>query len=85
MSHPNIIPFYGVYSSAEKLPRLCLVSPWMEGGNLAEHLEKFPGTPPIPLVGAIPLSLVSVLMDIRPPISSLDCGTCMIGRLCTLT
>ncbi|KAJ7063874.1 kinase-like domain-containing protein [Mycena amicta] len=37
LSHPNLLPFFGIYY-LEK--RLCLVSPWMEHGNIAAYLEK---------------------------------------------
>ncbi|KAJ7063859.1 kinase-like domain-containing protein [Mycena amicta] len=37
LSHPNVLPFFGIYY-LEK--RLCLVSPWMENGNIAAYLEK---------------------------------------------
>ena len=40
LSHPNILPFYGVYFLDESLDtRFCLVSPWMENGNVVEFLD----------------------------------------------
>ncbi|KAJ7806261.1 hypothetical protein B0H13DRAFT_1669889, partial [Mycena leptocephala] len=36
LSHPNILPFFGVYYLET---RLCLVSPWMENGNIMKFLE----------------------------------------------
>ncbi|KXN92795.1 hypothetical protein AN958_04722 [Leucoagaricus sp. SymC.cos] len=41
--HPNVLPFCGVYLSDESLPRICIVSPWMELGSLASFLKLFPG------------------------------------------
>ncbi|KAJ7815390.1 kinase-like domain-containing protein, partial [Mycena leptocephala] len=36
LAHPNILPFFGVYYLDT---RLCLVSPWMENGNIMKFLE----------------------------------------------
>ncbi|KAK7470196.1 hypothetical protein VKT23_001634 [Stygiomarasmius scandens] len=40
LKHPNVLPFLGV--STELSPRFCLVSPWMENGNVNSFLEKNP-------------------------------------------
>ncbi|KAJ7933026.1 kinase-like domain-containing protein, partial [Mycena leptocephala] len=42
LDHPNILPFLGV---DEKMfqPSFCLISPWMDNGNLINFLEKNPG------------------------------------------
>ncbi|KAJ7235048.1 kinase-like domain-containing protein [Mycena rebaudengoi] len=37
LSHPNLLPFFGLYYWDE---RLCLVSPWMENGNVLEFLRE---------------------------------------------
>ncbi|KAJ7113402.1 kinase-like domain-containing protein, partial [Mycena epipterygia] len=37
LSHPNLLPFFGVYYLDK---RLCLVSPWMENGNILKFLSK---------------------------------------------
>ncbi|KAF8904826.1 kinase-like domain-containing protein, partial [Mucidula mucida] len=40
-SHPNILRLYGV--SAEVIPgRLCLLSPWMDDGNVNDYLRRHP-------------------------------------------
>ncbi|KAJ6598358.1 kinase-like domain-containing protein [Mycena vulgaris] len=36
MCHPNLLPFFGLYYLDK---RLCLVSPWMENGNILEFLR----------------------------------------------
>ncbi|KAJ6474936.1 hypothetical protein C8R45DRAFT_834665 [Mycena sanguinolenta] len=37
LSHPNMLPFFGLsYLNWT----LCLVSPWMENGNLSQYLEE---------------------------------------------
>ncbi|KAJ7821983.1 kinase-like domain-containing protein, partial [Mycena leptocephala] len=36
LAHPNILPFFGVYYLET---RLCLVSSWMENGNIMKFLE----------------------------------------------
>jgi Protein tyrosine and serine/threonine kinase len=41
LSHPNVLPFYGVYFLDDTLDiRFCLVSPWMENGNIVEFLDR---------------------------------------------
>ncbi|KAJ7113408.1 kinase-like domain-containing protein, partial [Mycena epipterygia] len=37
LSHPNLLPFCGVYYLDK---RLCLISPWMENGNIQKFLNK---------------------------------------------
>ncbi|KAF9442430.1 kinase-like protein, partial [Macrolepiota fuliginosa MF-IS2] len=41
LSHPNLLPFYGVYIE-QQTQRFCLISPWMENGNLCDYLESHP-------------------------------------------
>ena len=48
LSHPNIVPFLGIAQS--KTPFLCMVSSWMENGNLAMFLKKQPGANRLDLV-----------------------------------
>ncbi|KAK1225235.1 hypothetical protein PQX77_011836 [Marasmius sp. AFHP31] len=43
LNHPNILPFTGMYSFNEAQGQLCLVSPWMENGNLLQFLSDNPG------------------------------------------
>ncbi|KAL0066403.1 Rho guanine nucleotide exchange factor [Marasmius tenuissimus] len=38
LNHPNILPFTGMYWFNEAQGQLCLVSPWMENGNLLQFL-----------------------------------------------
>ncbi|KAL0574793.1 Rho guanine nucleotide exchange factor [Marasmius crinis-equi] len=38
--HPNILPFDGVYYFDEDKQQICLVSPWMENGNLLKYLQE---------------------------------------------
>ncbi|KAJ7113503.1 kinase-like domain-containing protein, partial [Mycena epipterygia] len=37
LCHPNLLPFFGLYYLDR---RLCLVSPWMENGNIMKFLSK---------------------------------------------
>ncbi|KAF8179042.1 hypothetical protein K438DRAFT_1843469, partial [Mycena galopus ATCC 62051] len=39
LCHPNLLPFLGIYYLDK---RLCLVSPWMENGNVMEFLRNEP-------------------------------------------
>ncbi|KXN81626.1 hypothetical protein AN958_04087 [Leucoagaricus sp. SymC.cos] len=50
VSHPNVIPLYGAYLSVEHNPRICIVTPWMENGDLVDYLRRLPDTPLIPLM-----------------------------------
>lgn len=53
LSHPNILPFYGVYYLDDEYRRICLVSPWMENGNINEYLRTFPFAPRYLLVSNV--------------------------------
>ncbi|KXN86678.1 TOM1-like protein 2 [Leucoagaricus sp. SymC.cos] len=50
LSHPNILPFQGIFLSNEQSPRVCIVSLWMENGDLQQYLKTFPDSPRTPLV-----------------------------------
>ncbi|KAJ7588215.1 hypothetical protein C8J56DRAFT_67021 [Mycena floridula] len=40
LSHPNILPLYGIYDfSRGGTSQLCLVSPWMDNGNISRFLR----------------------------------------------
>ncbi|KAF9255401.1 kinase-like protein [Marasmius fiardii PR-910] len=39
LEHPNVLPFMGMYYWDETQTELCLVSPWMDQGNLSEYLK----------------------------------------------
>ncbi|TDL23879.1 kinase-like protein [Rickenella mellea] len=39
LRHPNILPFYGVFKGNQHFDRLCLVSPWMDAGNVIDYLN----------------------------------------------
>ncbi|KXN81627.1 Tip elongation aberrant protein 1 [Leucoagaricus sp. SymC.cos] len=58
VSHPNVIPLYGAYLSAERNPRICMVFPWMENGDLVDFLHKYPNTPKIPLMSDVAAGLL---------------------------
>jgi len=38
LSHPNVLPFYGVYRLDRDPPRVCFACPWMENGNVVQFL-----------------------------------------------
>ena len=42
ISHPNVLPFLGVLEESPGLPRFCIISPWLENGNILEYLSKSP-------------------------------------------
>ncbi|KAJ8088466.1 hypothetical protein PM082_022539 [Marasmius tenuissimus] len=39
LHHPNLLPFMGMYYLDEAREQLCLVSPWMDRGNLVRYLK----------------------------------------------
>ncbi|KAJ7586407.1 kinase-like domain-containing protein [Mycena floridula] len=43
LSHPNVLPLYGIYYLNDRETfRACIVSPWMENGNLLQFLNEAP-------------------------------------------
>ncbi|KAF9455030.1 kinase-like protein, partial [Macrolepiota fuliginosa MF-IS2] len=50
LRHPNILPFYGIYYLDESRRQICLVSPWMDNGNLVVYLKKNPLVPRKPFI-----------------------------------
>ncbi|KAF9058614.1 hypothetical protein BDP27DRAFT_1240566 [Rhodocollybia butyracea] len=38
LEHPNLLPFLGLYFLDDT--RICLISPWMDNGNLVQYLKK---------------------------------------------
>jgi serine/threonine protein kinase len=47
------LPFYGVYLLDTPTPRICLVSPWMERGNLHDYLDEFRQKSRLPFVSSL--------------------------------
>ncbi|KAF9446239.1 kinase-like protein [Macrolepiota fuliginosa MF-IS2] len=43
--HTNIVPFYGIFYLDTSQTQLCLVSPWMENGNIVSYLKEHPEAP----------------------------------------
>ncbi|KAK7437402.1 Rho guanine nucleotide exchange factor [Stygiomarasmius scandens] len=39
LKHPNVLPFLGLYFLDDTKQRICLISPWMEHGNLRQYLQ----------------------------------------------
>ncbi|KAJ3560674.1 hypothetical protein NP233_g10682 [Leucocoprinus birnbaumii] len=52
LRHPNVSPFYGVFllDETRAYGRICLVSPWMENGNIRAYLDKNPQSNRITLI-----------------------------------
>ncbi|KAF9254435.1 kinase-like protein [Marasmius fiardii PR-910] len=42
LNHENLLPFMGIYYLDVEQRQLCLVSPWMEQGNLVQYLKNAP-------------------------------------------
>ncbi|KAF9003246.1 kinase-like domain-containing protein [Cyathus striatus] len=43
LAHRNLLPFYGIYHLGDSGGRICLVSPWMNNGNITQYLQRNPG------------------------------------------
>ncbi|KAJ3564854.1 hypothetical protein NP233_g8024 [Leucocoprinus birnbaumii] len=57
LSHENILPLYGTWIPDPALPMICLVSPWMEYGNISQYISKFPETSRLLLLLDVSLGL----------------------------
>ncbi|KXN84856.1 Cytokinesis protein sepH [Leucoagaricus sp. SymC.cos] len=49
-SHPNVLPFLGVFLEGQDSPRPCLVSPFMKNGNLKTYAARLPQKFRLPLI-----------------------------------
>ncbi|KAF9453397.1 kinase-like protein [Macrolepiota fuliginosa MF-IS2] len=58
LSHPCLLPFYGVCRLNDQIGRVCLISPWMDRGNISEYLKANPHTTRIPLIYDIVRGLI---------------------------
>lgn len=47
LCHSNVLAMYGLYLLDDQI---CLVSPWMQEGDLTIYLETHPDAPRLPLV-----------------------------------
>ena len=61
LNHPNVLPFMGIYYLDTQQRQLCLVSPWMEEGNLVEFLQNT--KEPVDRLLRVRLSMVAVLIQ----------------------
>ncbi|KAJ3564013.1 hypothetical protein NP233_g8570 [Leucocoprinus birnbaumii] len=50
MWHDNILPFYGVFLGEDEISQVCIISPWMDCGNLLDYVKSNPGVPLAPLM-----------------------------------
>ncbi|KAH7923893.1 kinase-like protein [Leucogyrophana mollusca] len=57
LSNPYVLPFCGVCCMNEPSPRVCLVSPWMDNGNLVQYLQDNPKADRLQLMQDIALGL----------------------------
>ncbi|TDL21780.1 kinase-like protein [Rickenella mellea] len=67
LKHPNILPFYGVFTGDEHFDRLCLVSPWMDAGNVIDYLNVHPDSDRLSLLSDVAQGL-EYLHLFQPPI-----------------
>ncbi|TFK31649.1 kinase-like domain-containing protein [Crucibulum laeve] len=51
--HPNLLPFYGMYRLGDSSGQRCLVSPWMNNGNIIEYLAHNPDVSRLLLVSEV--------------------------------
>ncbi|KAF5351190.1 hypothetical protein D9756_008182 [Leucocoprinus leucothites] len=64
LNHPNILPFYGIYYLGEENKRICLVSPWMENGNLVNYLQENPTVARRPFVSGQSFFAKAIILPI---------------------
>ncbi|TFK20466.1 hypothetical protein FA15DRAFT_673452 [Coprinopsis marcescibilis] len=71
LNHPNIMPFYGVYiwrpHPESDTSRVCLLSPWMDHGNVLEFLQKKPKANKISMLLDVARGL-QYLHNMNPPV-----------------
>lgn len=54
LSHPNVLPCYGIFRDSSETGAICLVSPWMDNGNLHEYSRQCPQPERFRLVCTLP-------------------------------
>ncbi|KAF6749537.1 kinase-like domain-containing protein [Ephemerocybe angulata] len=42
LKHENVLAFYGIHRLDDEAGRMCLISPWMENGNVGDYLSRSP-------------------------------------------
>ncbi|KAH7905315.1 kinase-like domain-containing protein, partial [Hygrophoropsis aurantiaca] len=71
LSSPYVLPLFGIYCMSEPAVRVCLVSPWMENGNLTQYLKKNPEANRSSLILDVALGLY-YLHSFEPPVIHSD-------------
>ncbi|KAF7354929.1 Protein kinase domain-containing protein [Mycena sanguinolenta] len=71
LSHPNLLPFFGLYILDD---RLCLISPWMDNGDLKEFLNSAPSD----------IDRISLMMDVARGLEYLHSQGVVHGDLKTV-
>ncbi|TDL24396.1 kinase-like protein [Rickenella mellea] len=67
LKHPNILPFLGVFKGDGSFDHLCLISPWMDGGNVIEYLKRNPDVHRLPLLTDV-LNGLAYLHSFQTPV-----------------
>ncbi|SJK99362.1 uncharacterized protein ARMOST_02657 [Armillaria ostoyae] len=70
LKHPNVLPFLGV-STKLFVPSFCLISPWMENGNIMSFLAANPGHDRLVSIKEV-ASGMAYLHSLDPPIVHAD-------------
>ncbi|KZP29964.1 kinase-like protein [Athelia psychrophila] len=82
LSHPNVLSFYGVFRlGASSGQKLCLVSPWMQNGNLSDFLADI-----APEIDCVPLALdvakgLEYLHSQNVMHADLKCGNVLVSNV----
>ncbi|KAF9445665.1 kinase-like protein, partial [Macrolepiota fuliginosa MF-IS2] len=50
LHHPNVLPFYGIFYLNKRRERVCVVSRWMDRGDLLTYLKYNPSIPRTPFI-----------------------------------
>ncbi|KAF8998572.1 kinase-like domain-containing protein [Cyathus striatus] len=70
LNHPNVLPFLGANDQMFH-QRFCLVSPWMENGNIMQFLERHPNHDRFKAIQEI-VNGIRYLHELDPPVTHKD-------------
>ncbi|KAF9443273.1 kinase-like protein, partial [Macrolepiota fuliginosa MF-IS2] len=84
LHHPNVLPFYGVDCCGKSPGEICLVSPWMEGGNIYDYLHSHASVNKLLLIRDVASGLTYVhdMCIIHGDLKGINVLVSRFGRAC---